>query len=222
MSNWLLLVDNNNGEAISTHINLSETSCTAEKLKIILASSSENRLALLKQIGITPFLVRPSTFAEDLSRSLTLQEFVEQTAKQKAEQVENQIKNEKIEFDLIIACDTMISLDGKLIGKPSDNNDAFNILKSLDGRKHQVRTGICLISGKGNKILFSVETEVEFGENGDKLIWNYINTGEPMNRAGAYAIQGKGAVLVKAIYGSYSNVIGIPLNELIEKIKEIL
>uniref|UniRef100_A0A915MHE0 Maf-like protein n=1 Tax=Meloidogyne javanica TaxID=6303 RepID=A0A915MHE0_MELJA len=113
-------------------------------------------------------------------------------------------------------------MEGKLIGKPLTNNDAFNILKSLDGRKHQVRTGICLINRKGKKIVFSVETEVEFGRNGDKLIRNYINTGEAMNRAGAYAIQGKGAALIKAVYGSYTNVVGIPLNELIEKIKEIL
>lgn len=74
----------------------------------------------------------------------------------------------------------MISIDGKLIGKPLNNNDAFNILKSLDGRKHQVRTGICLINKEGKKIVFSVETEVEFGINGDKLIRNYINTGEAM------------------------------------------
>uniref|UniRef100_A0A915M1Y1 Uncharacterized protein n=1 Tax=Meloidogyne javanica TaxID=6303 RepID=A0A915M1Y1_MELJA len=172
--------------------------------------------------GITPFLVRPSTYAEDLPRSLNIKEFVEETAKQKAEQVEGELKNEKIEFDLLIACDTMISIDGKLIGKPLNNNDAFNILKSLDGRKHQVRTGICLINKEGKKIVFSVETEVEFGRNGDKLIRNYINTGEAMNRAGAYAIQGKGAALIKAVYGSYTNVVGIPLNELIEKIKEII
>nr|CAD2168866.1 unnamed protein product [Meloidogyne enterolobii] len=226
MSNWLLFEGNDSEADISLHLigskKLSENCEIKNQPKIVLASSSENRLALLKQIGITPFLVRPSTYAEDLPRSLNIKEFVEETAKQKAEQVEGELKNEKIEFDLLIACDTMISIEGKLIGKPLNNNDAFNILKSLDGRKHQVRTGICLINKKGKKIVFSVETEVEFGRNGDKLIWNYINTGEAMNRAGAYAIQGKGAALIKAVYGSYTNVVGIPLNELIEKIRNSL
>ena len=166
-------------------------------------------------------MVFPPNCEEDLPRTLPLAEFVEQTAKQKAEHVFCQLNEEKITFDVIIGCDTMIFIDGKMIGKPRDPEDALTILKSLDGRTHSVRTGVCLIQREGRRELFSVETKVEFGKVGEQRLREYNATGEPMGRAGAYAIQGKGAVLVKAIHGSYTNVIGLPLYELEQKLIEM-
>lgn len=226
MSNWFLLDCTADTDAAAAAI-------AVQKPKIIvLASASGNRLELLKQIGINP-LVCPSECEEDLPRNLPLAEFVEQTAKQKCMDVVDKLTKGKIDFDVVIGCDTMISVDGQMIGKPRDEQHAMDILHALNGRSHAVRTGVCLVAkNPGDKcvqqqepppiaVVFSVESLVEFGQLSAELIQSYIRTGEPMGRAGAYAIQGKGAALVKSIHGSYSNVVGLPVYELATKLREL-
>uniref|UniRef100_A0A183BSN9 Nucleotide PPase n=1 Tax=Globodera pallida TaxID=36090 RepID=A0A183BSN9_GLOPA len=175
----------------------------------------------MRQIGIDPVVV-PSNCPEDLPRTMQVAQFVEQTARQKAVEVAKRLAREKVPFDALVGCDTMISVDGELIGKPKDAEDAFKILRMLSARSHVVRTGVCIVDSCGAEAeLFSVESRVEFGQLSDELIKQYIMTGEPMNRAGAYAIQGKGAVLVKAIFGSFSNIVGLPLFELVQKLDKL-
>ncbi|KAL3086972.1 hypothetical protein niasHT_025496 [Heterodera trifolii] len=188
---------------------------------VILASASKDRLQLMRQIGLEPMVV-PSNCPEDLPRTMQVDQFVEQTARQKATDVAQRMIDEKVHFDALIGCDTMVSVDGELIGKPKDEEDAFQILKKLSNRSHIILTGVCIIDSSGNeKELFSVESRVEFGQLSDKLISQYIMTGEPMGRAGAYAIQGKGAALVKSISGSFPNIIGLPLFELVQKLDRL-
>lgn len=121
---------------------------------------------------------------------------------------------------VIISADTIVTLDGKLLGKPKDEEDAFKMLKSLSGRKHDVYTGYCLMRERDAfTVCKSVKTEVYFKELDDNLIRRYIATGEPMDKAGAYGIQGKGALLVDKIDGDYFNVVGLPISSLCDTLK---
>ena len=108
-----------------------------------------------------------------------------------------------------------MAIDGKILGKPADEKDAFAMLKTLSGRVHEVFTGVCVIFANGKKERFFEETKVEFYELSDEAIAAYIKTGEPMDKAGAYGIQGKGALLVKRIDGDYYNVMGLPVARLL-------
>ncbi|KAK0424251.1 hypothetical protein QR680_008575 [Steinernema hermaphroditum] len=185
--------------------------------RFVLASGSANRLALLRQIGIEP-VVCPSDFAEDLPRSLPVTEFVEETAKYKALNVADKLKKDGGDGDppIVIACDTVIYLDGEIIGKPRDESDAFETLTKLNNRAHSVYTGVAICDGKGRLETFHEKTDVvlDFGNAPDELIREYIATGEPFGRAGAYGIQLRAAQFVKEVHGCYNNVIGIPLHSL--------
>lgn len=122
---------------------------------------------------------------------------------------------------LIIAADTIVTLDGKILGKPVDEDDAFDILSGLSGRTHEVYTGYCIMRVKdGFTVCNSVKTEVAFKELSDEKIRSYINTKEPMDKAGAYGIQGLGSLLVKEIRGDYFNVVGLPISALADTLKE--
>lgn len=121
---------------------------------------------------------------------------------------------EKAKGCAIVAADTMVVLDGKIYGKPHSEDDAFRMLSELSGRVHTVLTGVCLISPEGKSVSFCDETKVEFYKLSETEIRNYIATGEPMDKAGAYGIQGLGAVLIKGIEGDYYNVMGLPIARL--------
>ena len=139
-------------------------------------------------------------------------------AKNKALEVSSRVEFES----LILAADTMVFVDKKPLGKPHTKNVAYNMLKSLSGRKHDVITGICLLSMKLNKIHVDYEvTNVFFKELSDEEIWNYIATGEPLDKAGAYGIQGFGGLFVKRIEGCYFNVVGLPINKLYNGLREM-
>lgn len=181
-------------------------------MKIILASASPRRKELLTLAGIE-YEVVVSQCEEILPENITPDKAVEELARQKAEDVF--CRNEEA---MIIAADTVVALGDTILGKPKDEEDAFNMLSSLSGKCHTVYTGVC-IKKKDKTDIFHVATQVEFYELSDKEIKDYIATGEPMDKAGAYGIQGKGFVLVKGIHGDYFNVVGLPLSETVRHIK---
>ena len=121
---------------------------------------------------------------------------------------------------LVIGCDTAVIVDDEVLGKPRDSQDAFYMLRKLSGREHSVVTGCALCYG-GKTVSFSEETRVIFYELTDKEIYDYISTNEPNDKAGAYGIQGRGALLVKSIVGDYFNVVGMPVSRLSREIQKI-
>ena len=172
---------------------------------IILASGSPRRKELLEQIGAS-FEVVVSDAAEESGNALPPEELVERNAAAKASAVA------AIRPELpVLGADTVVSLDGHTYGKPCDSEDACNMLRCLSGRSHQVSTGLALIVD-GRMYTAVVTTEVQFAVLLEEDIAAYVATEEPMDKAGAYAIQGRAAVFIKGIHGSYSNVVGLPLH----------
>lgn len=174
-------------------------------MSIILASQSPRRKQLLEQMGLE-FTVRPAHGEERADPALPPAEYVKQLALQKAEEVARQCAPE----DLVIGADTIVVLDGKTLGKPHNAAHAFKMLSRLSSRRHSVYTGLALIQGE-RQMLGAEVTQVRFCHLTEQEILDYIATGEPMDKAGAYGIQGKGALLVDSIQGDFYNVVGLPL-----------
>lgn len=197
-----------------------------QQKRIILASSSPQRKQLLQSIGLN-FEIIVSDFAEDLDLSSyreNLSQYVIDTAEQKCRLVLNQIKideNEKKNL-IIIGADTMCSLNNQAYGKPSDKEDAFRMLKTFSNNTHQVCTGVCLLQGDLTHKTFFETTDVTFGSIDDQTIRAYIETGEPMNKAGSYGIQSLGASLIRKIDGDYFNVVGFPIHHFCVQLKALL
>lgn len=181
---------------------------------MILASQSPRRRELLSLITEN-FRIIPAKGEEILPEKISPENAVLTLSEQKADEIFAENKGE-----LIIAADTIVAIDGKILGKPRDENDAFSMLKTLSGRVHEVFTGVCAVFPSGEKVRFFEETKVEFYPLSDEEINAYIKTGEPMDKAGAYGIQGKGALLVKRIDGDYYNVMGLPVAKLSRIIAE--
>ena len=175
-------------------------------MKVILASASPRRQALLQQIGITP-LVCPADFAEGSGTASQAQEVALNNAAGKCAAVAAKMGDELP----VIAADTIVVIDNVILGKPQDVAAAKAMLQRLSGRTHQVMTGVA-VSYKGQKMSEVCVTDVSFRQLTAKEIDAYIATGEPMDKAGAYGIQGRGAVLVEKINGCYNNVVGLPLS----------
>ena len=175
-------------------------------MNIILASASPRRKELLALAGYE-YDVVVSQCEEILPYGITPEKAVEELARQKAEDVFARNTDA-----LVIAADTVVALGNTILGKPKNEEDAFGMLSSLSGRRHTVYTGVCLMKN-GKADIFHVATEVEFYPLTEDEIRRYIASGEPMDKAGAYGIQGKGFVLVKGIHGDYFNVVGLPLAE---------
>lgn len=180
---------------------------------IILASASPRRKEILELAGFE-FKVIPTDVNETLPKVMSPAETVEYLSKIKAYPLKN-------DEDMIIGSDTVVSIDGKIIGKPKDEEDAFNILKTLSGRTHEVFTGVTILYN-GEEITFSEKTDVEFYELSDDEIKTYISTKEPNDKAGAYGIQGKACKFVKKVNGDYFNVIGFPIAKFYEIYKQII
>ena len=176
---------------------------------LILASKSPRRKELLKQIGI-PFVVVVSDAEEVSGNSWTPAALVIENAKRKARAVA-----EKYPDSPVLGADTVVSLEGKIFGKPKDKDEARKMLTALSGKMHEVTTGLALINRNEIRTT-SVTTKVFFDTMTKADIDAYIATDEPMDKAGAYAIQGKAARFIEKIEGSYSNVVGLPLNALIQ------
>lgn len=176
-------------------------------MRVILASSSPRRLQLLQQIGIEAE-VRPAAF-DELSTGKMADEVVLANAVGKCQAV-CAACGDKVP---VIAADTVVVLDGQVLGKPKDAADAVRMLTELSGRTHKVLTGVA-VSFDGRQLAEVCETEVIFRTLTAAEIADYVATGEPLDKAGAYGIQGRGAVFVEKINGCYNNVVGLPLTRL--------
>lgn len=195
--------------------------------KIVLASSSPRRRELMAQAGFA-FEVLVSE-ADETIETETPGEMVEVLSERKAAAVAEEIKRQGFaeESVLLVGADTMVAIDGKKLGKPKDEKGAEEMLEELSGRTHQVYTGVTLIrlkKAENGSILqesrtFSEGTDVSFYPLTKEEIRSYIATGEPMDKAGAYGIQGKAAVFVKEIKGDYNNVVGLPIARLYQELK---
>ena len=191
---------------------------------VILASGSPRRIELLNALGLD-FTAEPPAFDEnsliEMFPSLDADEkmggLVEKIAAEKAKSAAANFNGPGI----FIAADTLVVLDGRALGKPSDEEDARRMLELLSGRTHKVATGICIFEKPGGSCRTShVITEVTFKDLSNQEIENYLRSGEPMDKAGAYGIQGKGGLLVEGIRGCYYNVVGLPLPELYSMLRE--
>ena len=180
---------------------------------IILASASPRRSELLRGMGITGFDARPSRREEPYDFSARVRDAVERIALGKALDVFAGAG----EDDIVIGADTLVFLDGAPLGKPKDAEDAKRMLRALSGREHRVITGVAVLRGKV-RLVSSRVTYVRFRKLTDGEIDWYVSTGEPMDKAGAYAIQGLFAAYVKGIDGDYNNVVGLPVARLMNEL----
>ena len=174
--------------------------------KIVLCSASPRRQELLRHIGITDFDIRIPHADETVPAGLTAQETVERISRQKALAARALCAGDEI----FITADTMVFLDDVRLGKPADEAEALAMLTALQGRSHVVCTGVTVC--RGSEMVTECETtEVLFRPAAESELLSYIRTGEPMDKAGAYGIQGLGCLLVEGIHGDYYNVMGLPV-----------
>ncbi len=191
------------------------------EIPIILASASPRRAELLKQAGFT-FTVVPSETKESTTETTPVK-IVEDLAFQKANEVYLRLKKEYADHDyMVLGADTLVSYDGEVLGKPKDKQEAFDMLKMLSDRTHQVFTGIAIIlrtNAEKRTYLLNERTDVTFYPIHDYELRDYIATGDCLDKAGAYGIQGPFAVHIKEIKGDYNNVVGLPIAKLYQAIK---
>ncbi len=171
---------------------------------LVLASASPRRQELLRRAGIL-FDVQASHVAEDILPGEGARECAERLAREKALAGVCQRPH-----DFVLGADTVVAVDGQVLGKPSDAADAARMLRMLSGRAHQVITGVCLVAG-GQSSVASETTLVTVSEITDQEIADYVASGEPMDKAGAYAIQGIASRWIPRVEGDYSNVVGLPI-----------
>lgn len=191
-------------------------------MKIYLASASPRRKELLRQVGIS-FKVIPSSVEEKITKE-SPDEVVEELSYQKAVDVCGKLTAEGKEDFVVIGADTVVSAWGKILGKPADKEDAARMLKELQGGSHQVYTGVT-IAWKYKEMppmyaAFSECTDVTMYPMTDAEIKAYVDSGEPMDKAGAYAIQGLCAAHIQGICGDYNNVVGLPVGRLCQELKK--
>lgn len=183
---------------------------------LILASASPRRKELLQNVGI-PLKVIPSSVKEPEHRNGTARDQVMNLAYLKAKSVSDLFPD-----SWVLGADTIVVIDNRILGKPRNREDASRMLKILSGRKHSVLSSFSILHGKQRaRVDRCIETEVVFKELTDEEIYGYIATREPLDKAGGYAIQGIGSFLVKSINGSYTNVVGLPLAEVLEELSRM-
>ena len=181
---------------------------------LVLASASPRRKELISFIS-SDVKIYPADVDESFSEDIPVESVPEILAVRKAKAVSELFPN-----DTVIGSDTSVIVDGIILGKPTDKEDAKRMLRLLSGKTHKVITG-CAIFKKGRSISFSESTEVTFYDLTEQEIENYIATNEPMDKAGAYGIQGYGSLLIKGINGDYFNVVGLPVAKLNKVLKRI-
>ena len=191
-----------------------------EKSKIILASGSPRRKELLLQIGIVPEII--VSHVEEKITSDVPAEVVMSLAEQKAVDVAKNMPEGKV----ILGSDTVVAADGKILGKPKSHEEAYEMIRSLVGRSHQVYTGVCIVKkgaadGKDTVVSFYDETDVQVSGMTEAEIREYADSEEPMDKAGAYAVQGFFARYIEGLRGSYANVMGLPVHLVYRKLKEL-
>jgi septum formation protein len=180
---------------------------------IILASKSPRRKELLSQIGVD-YICEPAR-GEEIITTHDPALAVEQLSRQKAQEVSQKHPNR-----IILAADTVVAVNGKILGKPADEEDAKEMLRSIQGNSHSVFTGVTIVTPE-EEITFHEETKVWVYPMSREEIDAYVATGEPMDKAGAYGIQGAFAAYIKGIVGDYNNVVGLPVGSVWQKLKKI-
>ncbi|NWU96505.1 ASML protein, partial [Upupa epops] len=198
--------------------------------RVVLASASPRRQEILTDAGLR-FEVVPSWFKETLEKSsfAAPYEYAVETAKQKALEVANRMHVKHLRTpDVVIGADTIVTVDEQILEKPVDKQDAYRMLSRLSGKEHSVFTGVAIIhcSSKDNQLETQVthffeETKVKFSDLSEELLWEYIHSGEPMDKAGGYGIQALGGMLVEYVHGDFLNVVGFPLNHFCKKLSEL-
>lgn len=183
-------------------------------MNIILASQSPRRKELLEKLQIS-FTVRVADIDETLDETCSISQAVAQLSRRKAEAVD------RTGEDIVIAADTIVVCGERVLGKPKDTEDAFRMLRLLSGKKHQVMTGITVLQGE-KAVCHTEITDIFFRELTDREIRAYIDTGDPMDKAGAYGIQNGACLFVEKICGDYCNVVGLPVCRLGQILKEFL
>ena len=183
-----------------------------EKLSLILASGSPRRREFFTRMGWNFTVVKPGT-EERVHPGETPEQYVRRNAEEKA--ADALALSGIADRAVAVAADTVVVQDGRILEKPKDPADAHRMLRELSGRTHQVMTGLCIRTAAAMHSR-TVVTDVEFKDLTDAEIDAYIRTGEPMDKAGAYAIQGLAAYMIRNVRGSYTNVVGLPLAETVE------
>ena len=187
-----------------------------KKLPFILASASPRRQELLQLAGVS-FEVIPSQTEEKMLANESAEEHVIRLARAKATDVAGQYRER-----WVLAADTVVVIDDRVLGKPKNQQEAEEMLRMLSQREHQVTTGYCILKSSNlEKREGKVTTRVKFKALSSEEIHWYLDTDEPFDKAGGYAIQGKAAFMVKEIHGSYTNIVGLPLCEVIEALQEL-
>jgi septum formation protein len=181
---------------------------------LVLASASPRRQELLRNAGIT-FEAQPSNIQEDAQPGEPAKDCAERLAREKALEVASQFPN-----DTVLGADTVVVVDGEMLGKPADLADAARMLRLLSGRDHHVITGVCLVAD-GQSFVASETTLVTVNKITDQEIVDYVATGEPLDKAGGYAIQGIASRWIPRIEGDYCNVVGLPVALVFRMLREI-
>ncbi|MEE1321570.1 MAG: Maf family protein [Acutalibacteraceae bacterium] len=181
--------------------------------RFIVASASPRRREILENAGYF-FEIIPSDADETVKGGLSPEETVCELSRRKALSVLSENPDA-----VVFGCDTVVTLDGQILGKPENDDDAKRMLRTLSGRKHTVSTGVCIADRTNIKTFYNT-TEVEFYPLSEETVESYVSTGECSDKAGAYGIQGYGRVLVKEIKGDYFSVMGLPVSETARVLKE--
>jgi len=185
--------------------------------KFVLASASPRRKELLENIGLEFEIIVSEADESVIDRSIAPDMLVKELAMLKAAEAAKYAKKDSF----VIGADTVVVYDGQVLEKPADSESAEGMLKMLSGKEHCVYTGVCIFNTNDcSAICKSEKTVVSFKELSEETVKNYVKTGEPMDKAGSYGIQGKGALLIKGIEGDYFNVVGLPLGLLSDMFKE--
>ena len=182
---------------------------------LILASASPRRKELLSSLNI-PFSIIAADISEEIDQNSDLEKEIEKLSYLKAEAIFKDHPD-----DIVIGSDTIVTIDNKVLGKPKDEKEAMDMLKTLSGKKHSVITAVSILSAK-QKETFHINSDVYFDDLSEEEIQDYIASKEPMDKAGAYAIQGKAGKFIKKIDGDYYAIIGLPINELYRRLKKYL
>lgn len=183
--------------------------------RLVLASSSPRRKQLLEEIGLK-FDIFPADIDEDIKKGESPEEHTLRLAEKKAKTAAKKVKD-----SWVIGADTIVFIDSRILGKPSDIHEAREMLLLLSGRYHKVATAFCFFnSATGENIKRVVDSRVKIKNLTNKEIEDYLKTGEPLGKAGAYAVQGIGGFMVEKIEGSYTNVVGLPMEEFQKVLEE--
>jgi septum formation protein len=189
---------------------------SALRPRLVLASGSPRRLGLLEQVGITPDALRPTTIDESVAKGEVPRHIVKRLARAKAEAAKKLLRGDK-EFEkaFVLAADTVVAVGRRVLGKAELEHEAGDALRLLRGRAHRVYTAVCLIAPDGRIRERVVETRIRFRNLSNDEIGDYLASGEWKGKAGGYAIQGIAGSFVVKLVGSYTNVVGLPLTEVV-------